>query len=302
MKHTIPAVALVSVGIAFGPGNIFAKGSSNSGSGSYSGGHHGSSSSSTTSAVSHFSGAAHFSEGTSYRPQVNFSNGNRTLNYPAVRNSMIRQQLYSGRVNFSGDNKFQGTAQFGLRQRTSIVNGLNSGYALKRSGELGRPGNIAQGTTLRPNRGHRLDPETSTRLRNWNGNISNTQQARLNHLNNCHHHHDHGWWRHHCATIIFFDFGWWGWYDGWWYPAWGYDAYSNYDYNEPIYGYDGESPEQIVAGVQAALQERGYYQYAIDGRMGPLTRAAIARFQTENGLPITSGIDPATLGSLGIVR
>jgi len=124
----------------------------------------------------------------------------------------------------------------------------------------------------------------------------------LNNLNNVQHHHDHAWWRHHCVTIIFFDFGWWGWYDGWWYPAWGYDPYSYYQYNEPIYGYGGESPEQIVAGVQAALQERGYYQYEIDGRMGPLTRAAIARYQRDRGLPITSGIDPATLGSLGVIR
>jgi hypothetical protein len=124
----------------------------------------------------------------------------------------------------------------------------------------------------------------------------------LNHINQCHHHHGSNWWRNRCAAIIFFDFGWWGWYDGWWYPAWGYDPYSYYEYNEPIYGYDGLSPEQIVASVQVALQQQGYYTWAVDGRMGPLTRAAIARYQRDHLLPITSGIDPATLGSLGVIR
>ena len=62
------------------------------------------------------------------------------------------------------------------------------------------------------------------------------------------------------------------------------------------------SPDQIVASVQAQLQQLGYYTYAIDGNMGPLTRAAIARYQRDHLLPITSGIDPATLGALGIIR
>jgi hypothetical protein len=205
----------------------------------------------------------------------------------------MRQQIYSNHTSS------------GLHQRSSAPRDLNNADALQRSGNFRQPTNISQGAQLnaaRINRGHKLDPETSARLRNWNGERSTTRQAHLNHLNHCQHHHDRWWWRHHCATIILFEFGWWGWYDGWWYPAWGYDPYSYYDYNEPIYGYNGESPEQIVAGVQAALQERGYYQYAIDGRMGPLTRAAISRFQSDHGLPISSGIDPATLGALGIIR
>src|SRR5437667_196245 len=151
-----------------------------------------------------------------------------------------------------------------------------------------------------PHHGSAPAPATTTAVApRFNGGVS---QARLNHANNCHHHHGSNWWRNRCAAIIFFDWGWWGWYDGWWYPAWGYDPYSNYEYNEPIYGYDGLSPDQIVASVQAQLQQLGYYTYAIDGRMGPLTRTAIARYQRDRLLPITSGIDPATLGSLGIIR
>ena len=179
----------------------------------------------------------------------------------------------------------------------SSASNFNSGYALRRSGNS-RPVSGLNTTGGKA----RLDPQTSSRLRNWNGNVASVSQARLNHINQCHHHHGSNWWRNHCAAIIFFDWGWWGWYDGWWYPAWGYDPYSYYEYNEPIYGYDGLSPDQIVASVQVALQQRGYYTWAVDGKMGPLTRAAIARYQRDHLLPITSGIDPATLGSLGVIR
>ncbi len=148
----------------------------------------------------------------------------------------------------------------------------------------------------------KLDPQTATRLRSWNGKIDSTGQAQFNHAQHVHHHHDSDWWRHRCAAIVFLDWGWWGWYDGWWYPAWGYDPYySYYEYDEPIYGYSGLSPDQIVANVQSALQQRGYYNYAVDGKMGQLTRSAIARYQRDRLLPITYGIDPATLGSLGLI-
>jgi Putative peptidoglycan binding domain len=251
-----------------------------------------------TTAMPHLnSSMPHFSGMNSYRPAVNYQGGMRTLNYPAVRNSTLRQQPI--RSNLSGLNSGYALQHNGnslLRSQTRSRNGLNNTSALQGTG------NLRRGSGLQTLANHPLDPQTSARLRNWNGNVSSAAQARSNHLNNCNHHHDHGWWRNHCLAFIFFDFGWWGWYDGWWYPAWGYDPYSYYEYNEPIYGSDGLSPEQIVASVQAALQERGYYQYAIDGRMGPLTRAAIARYQRDRGLPITSGIDPATLGSLGVVR
>ena len=73
-------------------------------------------------------------------------------------------------------------------------------------------------------------------------------------------HHDHDWWRHNCDAIVFVGGGFWGWYDGWWYPAWGYyPYYSYYDYNGPIYGYDGLQPDEVIANVQAVLQQLGYY-------------------------------------------
>jgi peptidoglycan hydrolase-like protein with peptidoglycan-binding domain len=36
--------------------------------------------------------------------------------------------------------------------------------------------------------------------------------------------------------------------------------------------------------------------------MGPLTREAIARYQRDHRLPITYGVDPATLGALGVIH
>jgi Putative peptidoglycan binding domain len=148
----------------------------------------------------------------------------------------------------------------------------------------------------------RLDPQTSARLRNWSGGRDNLAQARLKHAEHCRHHHNRDWWRRHCAAIIFFDWGFWAWDAGWWYPAWGYDPYySYYEDNQPIYGYDGLPPDQVVANVQGALQELGYYHDPVDGILGPLTRAAIADYQRDNGLPISSAIDEPLLVSLGFI-
>jgi hypothetical protein len=147
-----------------------------------------------------------------------------------------------------------------------------------------------------------LDPQTTARLRNWSGKRDNLAEAHRKHDEHCHHHHGHDWWRHHCVAIVFFDWGFWAWDAGWWYPAWGYDPYySYYEYNGPIYGFDGLPPDQIVADVQGALQQLGYYQDSVDGILGPMTRAAIADYQRDNGLPITSAIDESLLVSLGFI-
>jgi peptidoglycan hydrolase-like protein with peptidoglycan-binding domain len=46
-----------------------------------------------------------------------------------------------------------------------------------------------------------------------------------------------------------------------------------------------------VMSEQTALQNLGYYTGALDGRSGPVTRAAIEGFQRENGLPVTGALD-----------
>ena len=149
----------------------------------------------------------------------------------------------------------------------------------------------------------RLDPQTTQRLRNWQGKAPGYADARRHHQEHWQDrkHHDHDWWRHHCDAIVFVGGGFWGWFDGWWYPAWGYDPYySYYDYNGPIYGYDGLQPDEVIANVQAVLQQLGYYPYEVDGVLGPLTETAIANYQRDYGLSVTGAIDPPTVRSLGL--
>ena len=113
--------------------------------------------------------------------------------------------------------------------------------------------------------------------------------------------HDRGWWGQHYSRVGLFGGGWYYWNSGFWYPAWGYDpGYSYYPYDGPIYGYNNLPPDQVVANVQTALQEQGYYHGEVDGLLGPLTRAAIADYQRDQGLYITSAIDEPTLAALGM--
>lgn len=113
--------------------------------------------------------------------------------------------------------------------------------------------------------------------------------------------HDRQWWRNHCNRIVFVYGGWYYWDTGWWYPAWGYDPYAFYYYDGPIYAYNDLPPDQVIANVQTSLQDEGYYDGEIDGVLGPLTRAAIAAYQADHGLYVTSAIDEPTLDSLGML-
>jgi peptidoglycan hydrolase-like protein with peptidoglycan-binding domain len=89
---------------------------------------------------------------------------------------------------------------------------------------------------------------------------------------------------------------------GYWYPAWGYEPSAQYYvYDGPIYaGREAVPPDQIIADVQAALQQMGYYRGEVDGLLGPLTREALTGYQTDHGLYTTAAIDQPTLDSLGI--
>jgi N-acetylmuramoyl-L-alanine amidase len=94
--------------------------------------------------------------------------------------------------------------------------------------------------------------------------------------------------------------GWYFWNAGYWFPAWGYDPYVSYVYDGPIYAYNGWTPDQVTVNVQEELARAGYYDGPIDGVLGPMTREAIAAFQADNGLAITSAIDEPTLATLGV--
>jgi Putative peptidoglycan binding domain len=112
--------------------------------------------------------------------------------------------------------------------------------------------------------------------------------------------HDRSWWRSHYDRIIFVNNGWYYWNAGYWFPAWGYAPSVSYVYDGPIYGYNGWTPDRVTMGVQEQLARAGYYDGPIDGVLGPMTREAIAAYQADNGLAVTSAIDEPTLATLGI--
>jgi hypothetical protein len=113
--------------------------------------------------------------------------------------------------------------------------------------------------------------------------------------------HDCNWWKQHCNTIVFVRTGYYYLDSSYWYPAFGYDpAYDYYDYDGPIYTYGNLLPDQVIANVQAALQETGYFLGAVTGSLSPGTRTALANFQTDYGLIITGAIDEPTVEALGL--
>ncbi|HEY2799568.1 MAG TPA: peptidoglycan-binding protein [Chthoniobacterales bacterium] len=114
--------------------------------------------------------------------------------------------------------------------------------------------------------------------------------------------HDRGWYHSHYNRIELIGGGYYFWNGGYWYPAWGYsptEAY--YTYDGPIYtGTVAEPPDRVIANVQAALQDEGYYKGEVDGLLGPLTQQALTAYQSEHGLYTTAAIDEPTLDSLGM--
>jgi hypothetical protein len=116
-----------------------------------------------------------------------------------------------------------------------------------------------------------------------------------------HERHDRNWWHNHCDTIVFISTGYYFLDGSYWYPAWGYDPFNNYyDYDGPIYTYGNLLPDEVIANVQVALQDAGYYFGTITGSLNSETRAALANFQRDYGLPISGAIDEATVETLGL--
>ena len=112
--------------------------------------------------------------------------------------------------------------------------------------------------------------------------------------------HDQGWWHSHYPRVTFVFGAPYYWNAGYWFPAWGYNPNAYYAWDGPIYAYNNLPPDQVIANVQSALQQQGYYRGEVDGSIGPLTRGAIADYQRDHGLYTTSTIDEPTLQSLGM--
>src|SRR5438067_5656467 len=118
---------------------------------------------------------------------------------------------------------------------------------------------------------------------------------------NWHGWHNRDWWRQHCNNIVFVTGGYYFLDASYWYPAYGYDPLNNYyDYDGPIYTYSNLLPDQVIANVQAALQDAGYYFGFVTGSLSVETRAALANFQRDQGLIVTGAIDEPTVEALGL--
>lgn len=114
--------------------------------------------------------------------------------------------------------------------------------------------------------------------------------------------HDSGWYRSSFSRVELIGGGYYYFNNGYWYPAWGYDpAAQYYAYDGPIYvGQRAEPPDQVIADVQAALKDMGYYDGEVDGLLGPITREALTAYQADHGLYTTAAIDEPTLNALGM--
>jgi Putative peptidoglycan binding domain len=114
--------------------------------------------------------------------------------------------------------------------------------------------------------------------------------------------HDEGWYHSHYNRVELIGGGYYYWNSGYWYPAWGYSPSAEYyAYDGPIYvGHRAEPPDQVIADVQAELQEMGYYKGEVDGLLGPMTREALTAYQADQGLTTTAAIDEPTLDALGL--
>jgi len=150
---------------------------------------------------------------------------------------------------------------------------------------------------------------------------------------------DHSWHGHRCRFVngswFVFDLGFFpgfGWpyyaydypyypygYGGYGYGAYGYDPgvydqsnyydQGGYNYNEQSDYYDqggngsasyDQSTAATVADLQDKLARAGYYHGQIDGVLGPETRHALLRYQSDKGLGVTGSLTMETRQSLGL--
>ena len=205
---------------------------------------------------------------------------NRTRNFDANR----ERNVAVNRTRNADVNRYRNANEFRDRNRRSAVS-----HSRNRNVAVNRTGNAAyyRGGNVRI-------------TNNWRGDAFRGQRYAA--FRNYHRQwHDRSWWRSHYDRIVFVNNGWYYWNAGYWFPAWGYAPSVSYVYDGPIYAYNGLSPDQVTVNVQEQLARAGYYDGPIDGMLGPMTREAIAAYQADNGLAITSAIDEPTLATLGLV-
>jgi len=261
-------------------------------------------------------------------------NAQRTRQFSARQNQNVSARAGNRHVNVSGQTNAQAmtrsnvrtnrvtTRERGFRNQAMVNNNNNvttnaatnrrfareQNRTVREQNRLARQQNIQQQRAFGANTNQNV---TVSRTRNVNRNVSvvNTWRGatfagpRYTAFRNYRRTwHDRGWWDSHYGTSLTFVFGApYFWSSGFWYPAWGYNPGYVYPYDGPIYGARNLTPDQIVGSVQTQLRNDGYYDGPIDGQLGPQTRQALADFQADNGLAVTSAVDEPTLATLGLV-
>jgi hypothetical protein len=143
----------------------------------------------------------------------------------------------------------------------------------------------AVGKILRPT-SDKLPPTETPQSNSRHNSNGNKHHRSFSEAVRCHRHewHDRNWWKQNCNTVVFVNSGYYFLDAGYWYPAWGYDPLNSYyDYDGPIYTYGNLLPDEVIANVQLALQNAGYYFGAITGSLSVETRAALVKFQSDYG-------------------
>ena len=209
-------------------------------------------------------------------------NGARTRReMSAARERTAREQVQNNRATAAARERQLSTTQQATARQRQVATARERNFGGGRAWRMAQNRNVRVVNTWRSNQ---FSGAAYAPFRNY---------ARV--------YHNHDWYHHHYSDVVFVLGGWWYWNAGYWYPAWGYAPYSYYPYDGPVYtGYASLTPDRVSIEVQRQLQQDGYYAGPIDGRIGPMTRRALAAFQADNGLAVTSAIDEPTLSMMGI--
>ena len=204
---------------------------------------------------------------------------------PAQQANVPDAATRNNRIAHAGNNA--GTARVGNEQSDSCND--RSSKACQKPGSRGRP---SAGEARRAERAATAKNGTTKKI------TASFDDAFRRHW---HEWHDRNWWHDHCQTIVFINTGYYFLDGSYWYPAYGYDPLQTYyDYDGPVYTYSNLLPDEVIANVQTALQDAGYYYGSITGSLSVDTRAAIANFQRDYGLQMTGAIDEDTVEALGL--
>jgi hypothetical protein len=232
--------------------------------------------------------------------------------------------MFGGTRGFSGVGTRGGGIGFGTGRYSAFQSRPSSSVRSAANGRSVNP--YVRATTRNRPAAPAIAPTHAATVASATGSRANPNQRALNgRTDHIYARHDQNWhndWDHRRAHFsgnhwwVFDGGAWIGLDDGFfpwdYYPYYAFDYYP-YDYYpgyysdvEPYYNNEGVSysdvpaPDTTVSAVQARLTQLGYYNGPADGIFGPLTRDAVARYQTDQNLAVTGSLSGDTLQSLGM--